>query len=362
MSVTWILDHVLIPDAADWSEPPRSRERWHTGVAAALYGTEARLTGRDQPWRELSWRITPLDARSRARLVAALRAALVNTRAAAPDWSAAVRIASANGRQLITGSQAADAFAPGQVVALYARGAESVEIGVVAAWQPPMLRLNAAPTLPLNAEDMVMPVRFGRLSLGEGRMLTDAVQQFDLTLLWFPDQPTDFYNPELCAEGEISEQFQFYDLGAVSELAWGCGWNGPARLPPPWERLVAADTFDKDAEGPARLDSGDGWAEPGVIHLGVGFLAWEDAESYPDGPIAAPDAGGGWDGEGLILSPFWSDRRGRFRRLSDWAHLVVHPRQGLGRCDVAEGTFDHDRGVRDFSGAEPGRGQFPPWR
>ncbi|MCS7040612.1 MAG: hypothetical protein NZP34_13480, partial [Caldilineales bacterium] len=63
-------------------------------------------------------------------------------------------------------------------------------------------------------------------------------------------------------------------------------------------------TFDKDAEGPARLDSGDGWAEPGVIHLGVGFLAWEDAESYPDGPIAAPDAGGGWDGEGLILSPF----------------------------------------------------------
>lgn len=310
MSVTWILDHVLIPDAADWSEPPRSRERWHTGVAAALYGTEARLTGRDQPWRELSWRITPLDARSRARLVAALRAALVHSRAAALDWSAAVRIASANGRQLITGSQASGVFTPGQVVALYARGSESVETGVVAAWEPPILRLHAAPLMPLDAEDMVMPVRFGRLSIGDGRLLTDAVEQFDLTLLWFPDQPTVFYNPEICADGEISEQFQFYEAGEVSELAWGCGWNGPARLPSPYERRVAADTFDKDAEGPARLDSGDGWSEPGVIRLGVGFLAWDDAESYPTGPITTPNGGSGWDGDATRVVP-WA------RRLAD---------------------------------------------
>lgn len=310
MSVTWLLDHVLIPDAPDWSETPRSRERWHTGVAAALYGTEARLAGRDQPWRELSWRITPLDQGARAALVARIRAALTNSRAAAPDWSAAVRIAWAEGRLLGTASQAADAFAPGQVVALYARGSAAVETGVVAVWQPQVLRLDAAPLMPLDADDLIMPVRFGRLSLGDGRLLNDLVEQFTLTLLWFPEQPTAFYNPELCAAGEISEQFQYYEAGPIAELAWGCGWNGPARLPAPWERLVAADTFDKDADGPARLDSGDGWAEPGVIRLGVGFLAVEDSESYPTGPISAPNGGPGWDGDAVLFIP-WA------RRLAD---------------------------------------------
>ena len=84
MSVELVNDHVLLPDTADWSTPPKWSRRWHNEIADGVTGAEARAALRAQPRISLSYQLTPASVAAAQMLDDRLRAALKSGLACCP--------------------------------------------------------------------------------------------------------------------------------------------------------------------------------------------------------------------------------------------------------------------------------------
>lgn len=84
MSVELVNGHVLLPNPADWSTPPKWSRRWENEIADGVTGAESRAALRAVPRQALSYQITPVGVVAVQMLDDRLRAALKTGLACGP--------------------------------------------------------------------------------------------------------------------------------------------------------------------------------------------------------------------------------------------------------------------------------------
>lgn len=93
MSVELVNEHVLLPFVANYESEPAQERRWQTDLEDSEFSHESRRALRSVPRRSVSWKVTPADLQTNARLLDQILAAKKSGLACAPLFGRGSEIA-----------------------------------------------------------------------------------------------------------------------------------------------------------------------------------------------------------------------------------------------------------------------------
>lgn len=185
MSVELVNGHVLLPNSADWSTPPKWSRRWENEIADGVTGAESRAALRATPRQSLNYRLTPASIVTTQMLDDRLRAALKTGLACAPMWGRGCEVAASvlAGVSSITVRDAFDWQAGDYLFLGDENNSDAMLVtAAVLALGIWTLTLDDPLTLPHLAGSLAWPLLFGKPAVGDLEAVTQRLAPVAITI------------------------------------------------------------------------------------------------------------------------------------------------------------------------------------
>lgn len=178
--VELVNNHVLFPEAANWSLAPQWERNWQDDLSSGLTGAESRLAVRKEPRAALTFLITPAGIVAQARFDDRVRAAKKSGLACAP----------LHGRgYVLQGSVVADTAVldrPWQAALgdylFFATAAGQYEVRQVVAAEEDTVTLDQAVARAYPANTFCWPLIFGKFTAETMRAASPALGELQITI------------------------------------------------------------------------------------------------------------------------------------------------------------------------------------